>query len=410
MANYISLSKEIEEKIKANQQLGQLSEYACKDEDIIRREMNRDQASVIRPAFIRDVEKIMNIPFYTRYHDKTQVFSLQKNDDITRRAYHVQLVARIARNIGKVLGLNLDLIEAIALGHDLGHTPFGHAGERKLSEIYHARTGKYFNHNIQSARILETIFPVNASLQTLDGIICHNGELELKEYRPQKYEDFQIFENKMNSCLTDEKAIKKLIPATLEGCVVRVSDIIAYLGKDRQDAIKLGMLKDDSGFSDLGIGKINAEIINNITVNIIENSYGKPYLKMDDVYFEAFSIAKKENFALIYGADGMSKVFENHIYPMFEAIYEKLYTDLVKQKKDSVIFTHHLSYIKEYSSYYRKEFAYELQDPHDIVVDAIASMTDDYFIDLYEYLYPNDKYKVEYKGYFETFICADNKR
>lgn len=81
------------------------------------------------PAFVRDVEKIMHSPYYNRYADKTQVFSFYKNDDISHRALHVQLVSRIARNIGRMLGLDLDLIEAVALGHDIGHTPFGHAGE-----------------------------------------------------------------------------------------------------------------------------------------------------------------------------------------------------------------------------------------------------------------------------------------
>lgn len=400
MPNYISLSKEIEEQIMHDRDSHKENPYACKNEDAIRRRTDRDYTTLIRPAFVRDVEKIMHVPYYARYSDKTQVFSLQKNDDISRRSYHVQLVSRIARNIGTALNLNLDLIEAISLGHDIGHTPFGHAGEKKLNEIYHLRTGRYFSHNIQSARVLDRIFPVNISLQTLDGIICHNGEMELQEYRPCPYGTFEEFDKKMEDCLTDKSAGAKLIPATLEGCVMRVSDIIAYLGKDRQDAIKLGILQDTSIFSDLGIGRINAEIINNMTVNLVENSYGKPYLKMDPEYFEAFSRAKSENYKLIYDSKEAVEMFEKKIYPMFDAVYEKLIADLKSGNKDSIIWQHHMEYVKSYTCYYDKDFGYEAQSPDDIVVDAIASMTDDYLIDLYKYYYPESSLQVDYTGYF----------
>lgn len=398
---YVRLSDEVKERIEQDRANHVVNPYAFKDENVVRRDMSRDRANILRPAFVRDVNKIMNIPYYTRYADKTQVFSLHKNDDISRRAFHVQLVANTARNIGRLLNLNLDLIEAIALGHDLGHTPFGHAGEKKLNEIYHSRTGRYFNHNIQSARILDTIFPVNVSLQTLDGIICHNGELKLKKYVPETYDTFGRFEEKMNMCLNEKGGVKKLIPNTLEGCVVRVSDIIAYVGKDRQDAIKLGLIKDNDIFSDLGIGKINAEIISNIVTNIVENSYGKSYLKMDDEYFEAFSLAKKENYSLIYLNNSVEKIFDETIYPMFDEVYEKLYDDLVNHRTDSVIYKHHIDYIKGYTSFYDCKICYEELDPDDIVTDAIASMTDDYFVDLYNYLFPDKARDLKYVGYFE---------
>lgn len=130
MLKYETLSKETEGKIEEFRMQGQINPYAFKDEEVIRRNGERDKASLIRPPFIRDIDKIIHSPYYNRYADKTQVFSFYKNDDITRRGLHVQLVSRIARTIGRTLGLNLDLIEAIALGHDIGHTPFGHAGER----------------------------------------------------------------------------------------------------------------------------------------------------------------------------------------------------------------------------------------------------------------------------------------
>ena len=108
--------------------------YATRDSDIIRREPARDEASCLRPAFVRDVEKIIHTPAYNRLAGKTQVFSFRPNDDLTRRNLHVQLVARIARDIGRALSLNLDLIEAQGLGHDIGHAPFGHIGERFLKD------------------------------------------------------------------------------------------------------------------------------------------------------------------------------------------------------------------------------------------------------------------------------------
>ena len=153
----------------------------------------------------------MHCPYYNRYADKTQVFSFYKNDDITRRALHVQLVSRIARTIGKALNLNLDLIEAIALGHDIGHTPFGHAGEDFLDEIYRSNTGRRFSHNIHSVRVMDKIFPLNVSLQTLSGIAAHDGEMELAEYYPKSITDFNEFDNNIlrNGCAFSQLILEK---------------------------------------------------------------------------------------------------------------------------------------------------------------------------------------------------------
>lgn len=401
MPKYDNLAKELQEKIIEDRQNHWVNPYAFQDKNVLRRRMDHDKANLWRPAFVRDAEKIMHIPYYNRYADKTQVFSLYKNDDISRRSQHVQLVSRIARNIGSVLGLNVDLIEAIALGHDIGHTPFGHAGEKMLNDLYYEETGRYFNHNIHSARVLDKIFPLNLSMQSLDGIICHNGELELKEYRPKKYSDFKLFDEKMDDCYTRKGAIKELVPATLEGCVVRVSDIIAYLGKDRQDALKLGIYEDSPDYYGGNIGTTNAEIINNMSVNIIKNSYGKDYLKMDDDYFEAFKSGKKENYQKIYGNEKLEVVYKEQIGPMFRDIYNKLLGDMKKHDRSSVVYTHHIDYLKGIIHYYADAKVYEESDPNDIVVDYMASMTDDYFIDLYNYLFPKGSHKVDYIGYFE---------
>lgn len=217
-----------------------LSPYACKNKLAIREYKSKlYDNEIIRSQFSIDADKIIHSQFYNRGSDKTQVFSFYKNDDITRRSSHVQLVSRIAKRIGTALRLNLDLIEAIAIGHDIGHTPFGHKGEQYLSELYHEDTGRYFNHNVHSVRALQRISGCNLTLQTLDGILCHCDEKVNEKYEPQTMLDFEEFNRIFETCYIDQSTIWKLRPCTLEGCVVRISDMIAYLRKDRQDAIRL---------------------------------------------------------------------------------------------------------------------------------------------------------------------------
>ena len=398
MANYKTLSKEIDNLIENDKLNGTTPKFYCADESALRRKENvHDDATVWRTAFIRDVDKILHCPFYNRYADKTQVFSLYKNDDITRRALHVQLVSRTARTIGKVLNLNLDLIEAISLGHDIGHTPFGHTGERFLDELYRERTGRRFNHNIHSVRVLDKIFPLNLSLQTLDGIASHNGELELEEYRPTTLSSFVEFDKKIEDCYIDSKNVLKMIPSTLEGAVMRISDIIAYLGKDRHDAEKSHLLE-SLPFEDNGIGVINAEIVNNLIVNIIENSYNKPYIKMDKECFDALNKAKRDNYNVIYLDKEHTKT-DAVIKKMMAEIYSKLLLDLENGNLSSPIFTHHVDYINK--PYYKRDLPYMETEKNQIVVDYIASMTDDYFIELYHHLFPASALDVKYKGYFK---------
>lgn len=402
MAVYNTLSKELQERIEYDRQTGWKNPYACRDNDVVRRYEGHDKPYLWRPAFVSDTEKILHNPYYNRYSDKTQVFSLYKNDDISRRSYHVQLVARVARNIGALLGLNTDLIEAISLGHDMGHTPFGHDGERLLDELYREKTGRRFFHNVHSVRVLDKLICRNISLQTLDGVVCHNGEMELKEYRPHQLSTFEEFDERLESCYLTEEANKRQVPSTLEGCVMRICDIIAYLGKDRQDAERLKVVENKDVFSALEIGQSNAEIINNLIVNIVENSYGKDYLCMDENYFAALKLAKKENYKFIYGNEAMKKVVEEQIKPMFACVYEELLKQAKEMRRDSILYTHHIEFLKEqnkYQSYYNME-EYMEEDKNQMVVDYMASMTDDYLIELYHYLFPKGQYGVEYKGYF----------
>lgn len=397
MLKYKNLSPE-----KEKQMLGDLKENTrpslfFKEENALRRDMTHDRPTLIRTPFIRDIDKIMHCPYYNRYADKTQVFSFYKNDDITRRALHVQLVSRIARTLGKALNLNLDLIEAIALGHDIGHTPFGHAGESFLDELLSKNTGRHFSHNVHSVRVLDRIFHYNITLETLSGIASHDGEMELSEYRPEKLTSFEEFDKIIEACYLDKSNVKKLVPSTLEGCVMRISDIIAYLGKDRQDAERADIIN-NKDFEESEIGTFNAEIINNLMVNIIENSYGLPYIKMDEMHFSALKKAKKDNYEMIYKRDAVEEVLKNTVKPMMELAYDQLLDDLKNNVQSSPIFTHHIKFVN--ASHYKAIFPYEENEPNQIVVDYIASMTDDYFIDLFAYLFPKSQYKIEYKPYF----------
>ena len=334
------------------------------------------------------------------------MFSLTKNDDITRRSLHVQLVSRIARTIGRALNLNLDLIEAIALGHDIGHTPFAHCGEVYLNELYNSHTGRFFSHNIHSVRVLDQIFPLNLTLQTLSGIAGHNGEIELSEYFPVPMDSFGDFEAELEKCYTIPGYSNKIQPSTLEGNVVRISDIIAYLGKDRQDAASIQMVENNAFTSSI-IGSINSEIINNLVFNVIENSYGQPYIKLDESHFQAVQSCKRENYAMIYANEPGRAILNRVVKPMMEEIYEQLLEDLVREKHDSPIFRHHIDYVNQ--TRHPRTVPYEKTEPNQMIVDYIASMTDDYLIDLHRYLFPDSNYYVEYTGYFNDLYALRNR-
>ena len=399
MPSYESLSPELTRRIEEDKKNGTCPGFGFPDGEIRRRRMTpSDRATLWRPAFVHDIDKILHCPYYNRYSDKTQVFSLIKNDDVSRRSLHVQLVSRIARMMGRVLGLNLDLIEAIALGHDIGHPPFAHSGEVYLDELYFSHAGRHFSHSIHSVRVLDKIFPLNVSLQVLDGIACHNGEIELEEYQPVKLESFDRFDAMIEGCYEDPGQVYKLMPSTLEGAAVRIADIIAYLGKDRQDAARMGVVNENAYTKTL-IGSINAEIINNLVVNVIENSYGTPYIRMDRAHFEALRVAKRENYRLIYENAATRARLNTTAKPMMAEIYGQMLDDLRQGKKSSPIFTHHIDYVNR--TYYTRPVPYESSAPDQIVVDYIASMTDDYLIDLHHYLFPNSGYRAEYVGYFD---------
>ena len=382
------LSDELIERMSDDRARGWKNPYRTSDEDAVRREERpADRSSIWRPAFVRDVEKILHMPAYNRYAGKTQVFSFRSNDDLSRRGLHVQLVARIARDIGYALGLNCDLIEAIGLGHDLGHTPFGHAGERCLNDVFHGRTGRWFFHNVHSVRVLDKLYGRNISLQTLDGALCHNGEYEQRVFELSGLYSFGEFDRVVDECVSGGGAvIGHLRPMTLEGCVVRISDIIAYVGRDRQDAIEAGLLTGDAFEDGLG-GAYNSWILTHASADIIEHSYGKDRIEMSEELFAEIRRAKAENYAKIYRSSGIEGERAEVLARAFELMYERCLDDLHKRDESSFIFRHHITRIEEQLAHYGRTYDWQ-SDPEQTVVDYIASMTDGYFAELASKFFP----------------------
>ncbi|MBD5560058.1 MAG: HD domain-containing protein [Clostridia bacterium] len=371
-----------------------LAPWACRSSQAVRRRPG--EPDVLSPGFVRDVNRILGCRIYNRYADKTQVFSLYRNDDITRRMQHVQMVSRIGRTIGRLLGLNEDLIEAIALGHDIGHTPFGHAGERFLSELYFERTGLHFRHNVQSVRFLDRVLGLNISVQTLDGILCHNGLPIRGSIRPETFPEgkdaaLEAFDRKYaQACSGSGRS--SLVASTLEGCVVRLSDVLAYLEKDREDARLLGI--DAAGQDSAGLLGSGRGFAARIVENLVEKSFGRPYLHLDDLYADAIEREKQTNYERIYARQN-----EQEPYPqlgrMFRDLYSRCREDLACGREKTPVFRHHLKMAGS-----RDAMQEYLQDGPDLLtVDYIASMTDDYFIDLYEHLFPG-RMHLEYRSYF----------
>ena len=383
-----------------------LSPYATRDSQAIfeRPDWQDEDTDLVRPAFVRDVDRVLNNAFYNRCMDKTQVFPFYRNDDLTRRSFHLQLVSQISRKIGAALRLNIALIEAIALGHDMGHTPFGHEGEYALSDAYHRHTsapgkpGRYFNHNVHSVRLLRTVAYRNLSLQALNGMLCHCGEKAFAEYHPAPCDTFAQLDDMMETCYTQKGASQLLRPSTLEGCVVRICDILAYLGKDRQDALTVRVLTpEEYPLKDSVLGSTNSEFIHNATANIIKNSIEKPYLAMDEDVFQAIIDAKELNSRQIYLSQEAHEKLTGIVHPMMDRLYDRFLEDVKAGDESSYIFRHHIN-----AWMMRSNPVYAGQDPNDIVVDYIASMTDEYFISLFNYLYPKEAVSEEelYVPYF----------
>lgn len=376
---------EIIEQAKKNFLLREetLSPYATKSCDAIRL---MEQEEDIRPAFFHDIDRIIHSLSYTRYIDKTQVYSFKENDHISKRMTHVQLVSKVARTIGRALRLNEDLIEAIALGHDIGHTPLGHLGEALLNKISKRELGEEFGHNIQSVRdlmILENNGQgLNLSIQVLDGILCHNGEMVENRYVPQPKDKEEFLREYKESYQSLEKA-SKYTAMTLEGCVVRISDIIAYIGRDIEDAILLDLFKREDIPVEITtiLGNTNRTIVNTLILDIIENSMDQPYIALSSSVYKALFQLKKFNYEHIYKVSSSQEEW-NYYEKGMNMIYQIYLDDILTQNHSSIIYQIYLShqdlkYLKNTSS-------------KRMVIDFISGMTDEMFLrEISKYLKQN---------------------
>lgn len=355
-----------------------LSPLSTSNKDVIRLK-DEDDTFDIRAPFFKDTDSIIHCLSYTRYIDKTQVFINSGNDNVTKRVLHVQLVNKIARTIGRALNLNEDLIEAIALGHDIGHVPFGHVGESILNKISLENNEGYFMHNVQSIRnflFLEKHGKgINLSIQTLDGILCHNGEILSGVYAPIKKNKEQLL-NEYYSCYDDEKNSLKLSPMTLEGCIVRISDVIAYIGRDIEDSIRLGLInkKDIPESITKILGDNNGDIVNIIVLDIIKNSINKNYIKMSEEVFNALNELKDFNYKNIYYKAHTKEELENY-EKMFRSLFD-FYLNCLENNIKSDIYE---TYLNDMNDDYKNN-----NTNARIVIDYLAGMTDNYFIKKYK--------------------------
>lgn len=358
-----------------------LSPFATKDGMAIRKDAYTPK--IFRRQFIRDCEVILNLPLFNRYAGKTQVFSLRDNDDISTRSYHVALVSRIGRTIGQALSLNCDLIEAIALAHDLGHCPFGHRGEKLLDNV--AKRYRYrFFHHVQGARYLLDIVKSDLSLQVIDGVLCHNGEEILHSYAPnaKSSKNFKDLNEKLQLAYVGKLKDSNLMATTLEGCLVRICDVIAYVGKDRQDAEKLRYVKFDD-FSNTILGKFNHEIIAALSADIINNSFDKNQITMSGEAFDALMKIKDENYGMIYLNDN-SKVdnyTDAQLQDIIDDVFELLLEDI--QGNQKIIDKSFRPYIYPNSKKVDEYFEENKRFPHRVAIDMIASMSDKYLLNFH---------------------------
>ena len=354
-----------------------LSPLASISADAVRRH-NRT-AEDIRTPYSRDTDRIIHTRAYTRYIDKTQVFSLVDNDHITHRVIHVQLVSKIARTIGRCLRLNEDLIEAIALGHDIGHIPYGHFGETCLSALCEEQgIGKFF-HNVQSIQFLDRIENCDLTMQVLDGILCHNGESD----------DVKIFKEPCRNWLEFDKKVqdnadgrRTKAPMTLEGCVVKFADTIAFIGRDLQDAREVGLISSGTPLPRECreiLGESNREIINILIYDLLENSDSEEegYISYSPEVESALISLRTFSRTNIYENEKLTAE-HGKVRQMYTTLFMSCLEDLKNDTNNAKIFTDFID-----TSWIDRNYLEAATYP-ELVRDFIAGMTDRYFQKRYE--------------------------
>lgn len=354
----------------------------------------------IRSEFERDYTRIIHNIAFRRMKHKTQVFFSPSNDHICTRLEHVILVESISHTIANYLGLNTELTKAIAMSHDIGHSPFGHQGERILSKISQRDIGKTFWHERNGMEIVDKVIVLednNQDLQNLDltyavkdGIISHCGEIDENCLKPR--------DEAIN--LYDYEYPNQYKPYTWEGCCVKIADKIAYLGRDIQDAIMLGIL--DEHLTELhelmGVdeNKVinNTVIINYLVYDLCQNSNEIDGLKFSDNAFNFINNLKEFNYKYIYSDERLkpsTSYFElilNTIYDTLKKYYtekehiRKIYPEIINDFED---------WLKLYWNLERPEncknrVIFDMNSEKDFsqaLIYYISGMTDNYAIEIY---------------------------
>ncbi|MBR0428264.1 MAG: HD domain-containing protein [Clostridia bacterium] len=369
--------------------------------NIIKRENELySRVNDIRSEFERDYTRIIHSLAFRRMKHKTQVFFSPVNDHICTRMEHVILVESISHTIANYLGLNTELTKAIAMAHDIGHSPFGHQGEKILSKISQDEIGKTFWHEKNGMELVDKIElleddkkclqNLNLTYSVKDGIISHCGEIDENGLKPrEEYID-----------LNDYNYPNQYKPYTWEGCVVKISDKIAYLGRDIQDAITLGILDEhlEELHNLMEIDKTqvinNTIIINYLIYDLCENSNEVEGLKFSDKAFSFMKKLKEFNYKYIYLDERLKPSTE-----YFSLILNKIYNTLKKyyNEKEHIkklypeIIADFENWLKMYCNAERQEsnknkVVFNIENEKDIcqaIIYYISGMTDNYAIDIF---------------------------
>ena len=298
---------------------------------------------------------------------------------------HVIYVNYIANTIGRALGLNADLIQGIALGHDLGHAPFGHSGERMLDACLKSISPDlYFQHEIHSLRVVDKLASrprhgngLNLTFEVRDGIASHCGE---------SYSESQLVPNRAKSAVEMiESARTHGMPATLEGCVVRLADKIAYIGRDIEDAVRAGIMEFDDMPAAIrtSLGKNNSEIINTLVTDIIANSRGRDAIILSRERGESMEELLHENVERIYRSDKIKryeKMAQNTIEGLFDALRLALADPEKLSASDNRVYRGFYKYLHE------RNYT-EADSDWQKIVDYVAGMSDSFASKSFEDIY-----------------------
>jgi dGTPase len=333
----------------------------------------------VRGVYYRDTTAIIHSSAFRRLKHKTQVFFAPNNDHICTRIEHVLHVASIASTICKGLNLNQELAWAIGVGHDLGHTPFGHVGEVILSDLMQKEGLEPFEHEIHSLRVVDFLSNkgngMNLTYAVRDGIVSHCGESFVECITPS----FKIKD------LKNIKSKKDLVPTTFEAAIVRFSDSIAYLGRDWEDACRLNIIDKENmpkGPKKL-LGNSNSEIIDTLVNDIIDSS-DIDGIRFSKEIFEVITEMKDYNYNNIYKSpilNGYKKYFSrllNLIYQYLNDLFNTYYDDKEKYKEEknmlAIGFSNHVS--EMLPVYIEKEGSCKR-----LIFDYIAGMSDNFALD-----------------------------